>query len=72
MKELTGVPGGYTHKATSDSLLGTESVMIYHSINEDNYLIVVAPYSDEYGEMYVTKAQLTLLVQSANDVLEME
>jgi hypothetical protein len=71
MKELDGIPEGYAHKATSDSFLGTESVVIYHNSTEDRYFISVQPHADEFEEMYVTEQQLELLVQSANDVLDM-
>ena len=67
-----GLPEGYAHKATSDSLLRTASVSIYHSNTNDDYLIVVESNIAEPEELYVTKAQLELLVQSATDTLEMD
>lgn len=68
------VPGGYGHKATSDSFNGTESVVVYHNPFEDKYLIILHTNRNEDSEevgVYVNKAQLELLVQSINDVLEM-
>ena len=65
------IPEGYAHKATSDSFNGTESVVIYHNNASDTYLVSVVQMDNEPKEMYVTKTQLELIVQSANDALDM-
>ncbi|KKL64713.1 hypothetical protein LCGC14_2162260, partial [marine sediment metagenome] len=33
------IPAGYNHKATSESFSGTEKVIIYHSNEENDYLM---------------------------------
>ena len=70
------IPEGYNHKATSDSFNGAESVVIYYSKVEDDYLIVLSDPHHECdacgGELvYVTKAQLELIVHAGSDVIEM-
>jgi hypothetical protein len=72
MMMIEDIPEGYTHKATSESLLRTESVCIYYSNWQEDYLIVIDSETSEPSELYLTKSQLALLVQSATDTLEMD
>ena len=67
------IPEGYDHKATSDSFNGAERVVIYYSKVEDNYLVVIGNPDHEslLHEVYVTKAQLELLIHAGTDVIEM-
>jgi hypothetical protein len=69
---IDDIPEGYSHKATSESLLRTESVCIYYSNVDDLYLIMIDSMEHEPEELYLTKSQLTLLIQSATDTLEMD
>jgi hypothetical protein len=67
------VPEGYAHKATSDGFNGSNSVSIYYNAMFNDYLVYIHANQECDGKtVYVSKAQLELLVQSANDVLEME
>lgn len=67
------IPEGYDHKATSDSFSKAERVVIYYSKVEDNYLLRIGNPDYEYllNEVFVTKAQLELIVHAGTDVIEM-
>ena len=69
---LEDIPEGYAHKATSDSFNGTDSVVIYHNNAKDDYLVLFVHMDAEPQDMYVTKVQLELFIQSANDTVEMD
>ena len=69
------IPEGYAHKATSDGFNGANSAVIYYSSAVDRYLVVLSSSVDEdANDQYVriTKAQLELFIQSANDTVEMD
>jgi hypothetical protein len=65
------VPEGYNHKATSQSFSGAETVVIYYSIVEDNYLVQIETPGVIKSLLPMTKAQLELVVHAGTDVLEM-
>ena len=62
------VPETYNHKATSESFNGAETVAIYYSKVEDNYILCINNFDTL---LTVTKAQLELVVHAGTDVLEM-
>lgn len=66
------IPEGYVHKATSDSFNGAQTVVIYYSKVEDDYIIHVEKEDfEEIDRLYVTKSQLELIVHAGTDVIEM-
>ena len=65
------VPEGYFHKATSQSFSGAETVVIYYSKVEDNYIVQVETPGVLKSLGVLTKAQLELVVHAGTDVLEM-
>ena len=65
------VPEGYNHKATSHSFNETESVVIYYSKVEDNYLVQLETPGVIKSLGTMRKAQLELVVHAGSDVLEM-
>ena len=68
------IPDGYNHKATSESFNGTEKVIIYHSNEENDYLVVFETHDSGYIEeeaAFINKIQLELIVHAGTDVLDM-
>ena len=68
------IPEGYNHKATSESFSGTEKVVIYHSNEENDYLVVFESQlnKDIYVDgVFINKTQLELIVHAGTDVLDM-
>ena len=69
------VPAGYVHKATSHSFNEAESVVVYYSSLDGRYLIVFHSKLNERdtdgAHVFVNKTQLELIVNAANDVIDM-
>ncbi len=66
-------PKGYNHKATNESINATDKVSIYHSDDFGDYMVYVYANQEEDGKtLYLSKAQLELLLQAATDTLEMD
>lgn len=66
------VPQGYYHKATNESFNGGVKVEIYHSTEQDDYLLLIGDTLGEEEGVFVTKTQLELLVLAGKDVLHDE
>jgi hypothetical protein len=68
------IPDGYYHKATNESINATDKVSIHYSDTSDSYMVCVhadpGPRADK--TLYLSKAQLELLVQAGTDTLEMD
>ena len=67
------VPEGYFHKATSQSFSGNDTVVIYYSKVEANYLVQIECMGGTVVKSLgiMTKEQLELVVHAGTDVLEM-
>ena len=68
------IPAGYNHKATSESFNGTEKVIIYHSSEANDYLVVFeSQLNEDIDEeaAFINKTQLELIVHAGTDVLDM-
>lgn len=67
------VPESYNHKATSEGFNGGEKVSIYYSSTNNDYLVYVYANQEAFGKkIYVSKAQLELIIHAGTDVIDME
>jgi hypothetical protein len=67
------VPNGYDHKATSEGFNGADKVSVYYHRVFNDYLVYVHSNQEEEGKtLYVSRAQLALIVHAGKDVLDDE
>lgn len=67
---MSEIPEGYAIKASSDSFTPGTTVSIYYNGVDGDYLLIIKTPHEEQG-WFLNKTTLELIVQSANDVLEM-